>query len=237
MKKHIIWLLTALIIMTLFCCTSAMAAVIIASGTCGIEGDNLTWTLDNEGTLLIDGTGDMADWKYGNDASWYSERSQIKKVVIGSKVTNIEDCAFNDCVNMTSVTIPDSVISIGDSAFGRCESLTSLTIPSSVMSIGENVFSCCTGLKDITVASGNTAYCSLNGVLFDRNVTVVICYPAGKTDFSYNIPNSVMHIGSSAFSRCRNLTNISIPSSVTSMGEYAFSIMVPLSRPLYEKTS
>ena len=78
MKKHIICFLMTLIIMTLFYSGSAMAAEIVSSGNCGIKGDNLTWTLDNEGTLIINGTGDMADWNYGNGAPWYSERTQIK---------------------------------------------------------------------------------------------------------------------------------------------------------------
>ncbi|MBQ9392453.1 MAG: leucine-rich repeat domain-containing protein, partial [Oscillospiraceae bacterium] len=124
------------------------------SGSCG---DDLTWTLDDAGTLTISGTGKMKDWTYNNTAPWHSNRSSIKKVTIGNSVTSIGDWAFYYCTGLTSVTIPDSVTSIGDRTFSYCSGLTSVTIPDSVTSIGDRTFSDCSGLMNITIPASVTS--------------------------------------------------------------------------------
>ena len=125
---------------------------ILASGTCG---DNLTWTLDDAGTLTISGTGAMDD--YGGDAPWYAWRNDIKAVSIPDGVTTIGLEAFSGCTSLTSVTIPDSVTSIGVDAFYSCTSLTSVTIPDGVTSIGEFSFQRCTSLTSVTIGNGVTS--------------------------------------------------------------------------------
>ena len=142
-------------------------------------------------------------------------------VTIGNRVTSIGNWAFAGCTGLTSVTIPNSVTSIGELAFCYCTGLTSVTIPNSVTSIGDDAFSVCTGLTSINVASDNPNYCSVNGVLFNKNRTTLISYPGGKQG-AYTIPNSVTSIGNYAFFRCSSLTSIEIPNSVTSIGGYAF---------------
>ena len=84
-----------------------------ASGTCG---DNLTWTLTDDGTLTISGTGSMTGYSY-DEAPWYSKRSSIQSLIIESGVTSIGRNAFFDCTRLTSVTIPEGVTSIGTYAF------------------------------------------------------------------------------------------------------------------------
>ena len=166
------------------------------------------------------------------------------KVVIGDGITSIEDKTFLSCTNLTSITIPNSVTSIGNGAFARCTGLTSITIPNNVTSIGDSVFSGCTGLTSITipnnvtsignrafdgcvgltsieVAANNANYSSENGVLFNKDKTILIQYPGGKQG-AYTIPNSVTSIGT-AFSDCIGLTSITIPNSITSIGNKAFS--------------
>ncbi len=118
--------------------------------------------------------------------------------------------------------IPNSVTSIGDWAFAWCDSLTSVTIGNGVTSIGEDAFWGCNGLTEIKVDASNKNYSSQDGVLFDKNKTVIIQYPIGNTRASYNIPNSVTSIGDYAFAYCDSLTSVTIPDSVTSIGEYAF---------------
>ena len=132
------------------------------------------------------------------------------------------DYAFENCGSLTSVTIPDSVTYIGYRAFNGCTSLTSITIPDSVTSIGLWAFDGCTGLTNINVNKNNTNYSSINGVLFNKNKTELIAYPAGKSDKNYTIPNSVTSISDYAFFDCTSLTNIAIPDSVTSIGPWAF---------------
>ncbi|MBQ6863673.1 MAG: leucine-rich repeat protein, partial [Clostridia bacterium] len=118
--------------------------------------------------------------------------------------------------------LPDSVTSIGKHAFSDCTSLASVTIPDSVTSIGEYAFCDCDSLTDITVDADNTAYCSEDGVLFNKSKTELIQYPVGNARTSYTIPDSVTSIGVAAFADCTSLTSVTIPDSVTSIGDWAF---------------
>ena len=156
-------------------------------------------------------------------SSAFSGCDKLTEITIPDNVRYIGDSAFRYCYGLTNITIPESVTSIGNSAFSSCSGLTSITIPGSVTSIGDAVFEGCANLTDITVAPGNPSYCSRNGVLFDKNCTKLLCYPAGKTDSTYAIPSGVMDICDSAFYNCSCLTNITIPDSVTSIGVDAFS--------------
>ena len=110
----------------------AARAEIVSSGTCGKDGDNLTWTLDDQGLLTISGTGEMASYNHWGTG--------VKEVVIESGVTSIGGYAFQNCSSLTSITIPESVKNIGDSAFYSCSSLSSITIPNEMTSIGNQVF-------------------------------------------------------------------------------------------------
>ncbi len=148
--------------------------------------------------------------------------SGLISVNIPEGVTSIGQWAFLGCSGLTSVIIPSSVTSIGKSAFYECSSLTSMTIPESVTSIGEAAFSHCSSLTAITVENGNSYYVSENGVLFNKNKTSLLCFPAGKTQSTYAIPESVTRIFPYAFDNCRSLTSVTIPNSVTSIGNYAF---------------
>ena len=173
---------------------TASAADIVDSGECG---ENVTWTLDSEGTLTISGEGDMTNYDW--DVS-----------------------PFNSNYNIKSVIIENGVTSIGYGAFYGCQSLSSVTIPDSVASIGYDAFSDCTSLTSINVDENNQNYKSIDGVLFDKNADTIICYPAEKTDKSYAIPDSVTSICDWAFSHCVRLTSITIPDSVTSIGYDTF---------------
>ncbi len=137
--------------------------------------------------------------------------------------TTIENFAFQNCYNLTSITLPDSITSIGASAFDGCSKLKSIEIPNSVSSISYTAFYGCNSLTDITVDESNQSYKSLNGILYNKNGSSILCYPAGKTATSFAIPNSVKTIGSSAFFGCRSLTSVTIPNSVTSIESAAFN--------------
>ena len=122
----------------------------VADGNCG---ENLTWTLDSEGTLTVSGTGEMPDVLY---TPWFDHMSQITTAVIEDGVTSIGDYAFLGCVNLTDITIPDSVTRIGSDAFNGCTGLTEITIPGSIAEISMNAFTDCTGLMNVEIQEGVT---------------------------------------------------------------------------------
>ena len=152
----------------------------------------------------------------------FSNCDSLTDITIPNTVTDIGTFAFSDCKSLSDITIPDSVKSIGYSAFCNCTSITTITIPSSVTSIGNYAFSGCADLTEIKVAAKNTNYVSVNGVLYNKNKTTLICYPQGKKGNNYNIIDSVTSIEGNAFNGCANLTDIAIPDSVKSIGPGAF---------------
>ena len=198
-----------------------------ASGTCG---ENLTWTLDDAGTLTISGTGEMRG--YYNYNPWEEHRRSIETVVIEDGITSIGGWAFQNCTGLKSVTIPDSVTSIGGSSFYQCTSLKKITIPDSVISIYDYAFESCKGLTEISIPNSVTSirarafqYCTgLKSVTIPDSVTEIGSGAfdgcTGLTEIT--IPDSVTSIGLEVFYRCNSLTEITIPDSVTSIGELAF---------------
>lgn len=173
-----------------------------------------------------------------------SENITIPSTIDGKEVTCIGDSAFYDCFNITSITIPDSVTSIYSNAFSGCINLTGITIPNSVTSIGDGAFSYCYKLHNLTVDPDNKYYTSIDGVLFNKEKTTLICCPAGYKKTTYSIPDSVTKIDSMAFNCCENLTSITIPNSVISIGYYAFencsgltSLTIPDSVAIIDNTA
>jgi uncharacterized repeat protein (TIGR02543 family) len=155
----------------------------------------------------------------GNSA--FGNCYRLTAVNIPDSVTAIGYLAFYNCTKITSVTIPDSVTSIGDSAFSSCNSLTSVNIGNSVTNIGNWAFCGCESLTAINVSENNLAYASVNGILFDKNLTALIQCPGGFAG-AYTIPDSVTNIGDGAFYGCKSLTSGNIPDSVTNIGGSAF---------------
>ncbi len=152
----------------------------------------------------------------------YPAEKSNTSYIIPDSVTSVGDFAFDNCFSLTSITIPDSVISIGDYAFNLCSSLTSVAIPDSVTSIGDIAFLNCYSLTYITISDSNKNYSDIDGVLFNKGQSELICYPAGRTDDSYIIPDSVTSIGRAAIHDCSSLASITMPDIVTSIGNNAF---------------
>ena len=118
--------------------------------------------------------------------------SSLTSITIPNSVTSIGVCAFESCSSLTSITIGNSVTSIGDWTFSYCSSLTSISIPNSVTLIGYWAFYGCKSLITIEVDINNQNYASIDGVLYNKNITSLICCPGGKTEIT--IPTSVTTI-------------------------------------------
>ena len=136
-------------------------------------------------------------------------------------VIQIQDCAFGDCAGLTQVTIPNSVVHIGDYGLGGC-GLTSITIPASVETIFDMAFYRCSYLNSINVDSDNPNYTSSNGVLFNKAMTKLILYPAGKSITDYTIPESVTNLGHGAFGYSR-LQRVTLPSRLSAVPYLSFA--------------
>ncbi|MBQ4283290.1 MAG: InlB B-repeat-containing protein [Lachnospira sp.] len=166
----------------------------IASGTCG---DNLTWVLENDGTLKISGNGRI------NRSPWYTYKESIKYVIIEYGVTYIGVEIFDSYKNLESVVIPNSVTEIDDYAFYACEKLTKIEIPDSVTVIGQAAFSTCVNLEEVSMPNHMT---EMRGYAFYncRSLKSIV------------IPDGIPWLGAT-FEGCTNLETVKIPNSVISM--------------------
>lgn len=211
----------------------------------GYDGD-ISWHFDGNHTLTISGNGAMRDYEYNNRPAWYSIRDRIENLVVEEGVTHIGNQAFQFCGNLKEAALSDSIRSIGGNAFWCCESLMtielpnqlerigvgaflgcnklqSVHIPSRVSNIEEQAFNQCSQLHCIDVDASNPYYRSIDGVLLNKAGTVLLCYPAGKPDSVYQVPEGVAEIDSYVFDCCYNLVEINFPESVRVIGDCAFN--------------
>ena len=181
--------------------------------------------------------------------------SNLTTITIPSTIEEIEANAFYLCKNLTTVIIPEGVTTIGEASFQSCSNLTAIELPSSLTYIGpssfwstsltsidipQNVdviseaFSYCFELTSINVNPKNECFTSVDGVLFTKDMKVLIQYPRGKSSLetSYTVPSGVKEIGTYAF-RNTSLSKVNLPQGLVYIGTNAFfsssisSIKVP----------
>ena len=156
----------------------------------------------------------------------FSGCTGLTNVVIPDSITAISDGVFYNCKSITDLTISNNTKSIGNSSFNGCQSLSSVRLPSGIISIGENAFYGCSNLTSVYYGGTVTDWC---GIAFNDSVFSNPLYYAHKLYISNTlvtdliIPNSVRSVGQFAFSGCTSLSSVSVSSSVTSIGAYSFS--------------
>ncbi len=207
------------------------------------DGPNINegtdWVLYSNGRLVIRSDSGMADWQHYSWSEYvaaldiepgvtsigaysFAQYTVLRKVSIPDTVTTIGDYAFAQCTALTGVTLPDSVETIGAGAFAM-SGFTSLHVPEGVTSIGPGAFAYCPSLTAFTVDEFNTSYSVEEGILYNKDKTALVSYPAGKTESSFIAPGTVTDIVSGAFAYASNLNSILIPERVETIGEGAFS--------------
>lgn len=165
----------------------------------------------------------------------------LKSVTLQNGVETINDAAFRDCKQLTTVSLPNTLITIGSRAFSYCNSLESIVIPNSVTTLGYEAFYECTNLTSIEIPNSVTsigtyafARCtSLARITIPSNLTTIAEYTfAGCSNlggfiinnkYTTTLHNKITTINRYAFSGCKNLTSISIPNTVSNMGEKVFN--------------
>ena len=148
--------------------------------------------------------------------------SSLENVNLSNNLKKIEWDVFDGCTSLEMIELPNNLIEIGTEAFNACKSLKNIEIPSTVKIIGYGVFTECTSLENIEVDNNNLNYTSENGILFNKEKTKIIVYPAGKNDIEYTIPNTVTCIGESAFKDVSSLETVRLPDSVITIENFAF---------------
>ena len=188
--------------------------------------------------VIADGVSSIGD-------NAFSGCDTLEKVTIADSVTSIGEGAFENCEKLTSVTLPrelrrigfgaffscrsakfnalpQNLVTIDTVAFYGCEKLTELEIPASVTTIGYGCFASCSNLRVITVADGNENFTVENGVLYNRDKTLLLQAPGALAE-KVIIPDSVAVIGNNAFDGCYRLPEVTIPTGVQRIGTYAFN--------------
>ena len=151
----------------------------------------------------------------------FRECNNLKKVILNEGVAKIEGSAFVFCSSLEQIKLPQSLMSIGSGAFDNCTSLISVELPDNAI-ISSDTFRGCKNLSKIVLSDTNNNYIVKNGILYNKNMTRILCYPAGIKDTEFSVPDTVKTIGDFAFYGAKVLESINIPDSVTNIGTDAF---------------
>ena len=188
------------------------------TGKCG---EAATWKFNKTtGKLVISGAGSFGA------SEEFSGCTVIRSVVIEQGITEIGENAFSGCAYLKNVSLPDSLKKIDNEAFSSCERLENITIPKNVTEIEEPFLYCdvLSGkLTSVCVDPENKNYSSdENGVLYNKDKTVLIRYPLGNKRREFTVPDGVRTIADSAFNGAENLIGITLADSVQTIQDNAF---------------
>ncbi len=219
-----------------FCGCSGLTSIVIPKGVtwignsafCNCKGlisIELPDGVISMGEYVFDACSNLTSISIPESVTYIDERAfrnctSLTSITLPKGIKRIYNGLFEGCTNLSSVNIPENVSSIYQNAFKNCSSLTTMEIPENVDYIEGGAFYGCTGLTAFILDEDNQNYTTLNGVLFNKEITEIIAIPGGLT--SVPIPETMTVIGDYAFSGCFSLTSLDIPESITSIGKYAF---------------
>lgn len=187
--------------------TPINAAEIVVQGMCG---ENIAWTLYDDGLLDISGSGEMENYDMHDvHAPWYEIRDSITKIVVTGEITNIGGYTFFRCENVVSVEIPESVTIIGEGAFRLTSNLEYIDLPKGLTEIGEFAFEQ-SGIKEITIPEN-----------VNRLEDYLFCW-SEKIEKVTVLSKKIEYIGRMAFDSCNNLQEVNFAGEVEYVGENAF---------------
>lgn len=218
---------------------------LMATVDSGVCGDNLTWTLDGEGTLTISGTGDMMEWTSVSAVPWNDCRVDIVKVIIEHGATTIGNFAFCDCTALADIDLPEGLKTIGRQSFAGCNRLKYVVVPDSVTAIDEFAFYGCSNLEEITIpfvgkSKTETNCLRMFGYIFgyttsnkEGTVEQYYCHPNDSSIMHtgyYYIPSTLkkvtvtteIEIPDNAFNNCTMLEEVTLGRATTAIGNHAF---------------
>ena len=175
-----------------------------------VAGNNLNF-ISEDGVLFNKGKTRLLQFPCGKNTEY----------AVPNSVTTLVGSSFRGCKKQSRVSIPDSVKVLGSFTF-KDTGLTTVTVPSSVENIGNGTFAYCPNLLSIEVEANNTNFTSVNGVLYDKSVNKLFQFPAGMSVNNFTFPVSVNELGYCSFAGSNLITNITIPSRITTIGREAF---------------
>ena len=138
----------------------------------------------------------------------------LPRIIIPENVTTIENHAFENCEGLTSIAIPSGVTRINRQAFSWCDNLASATISESVTAIEDGIFLGCETLQSITVSTNNPEFCSVDGIMYDKDKYELVSYPSGRITSTLVIPAGVIEVLPLSFNASDVLINLTIPDQV-----------------------
>ena len=226
-------------------CCNGCGEILIRRVSAPSEG--LSYLSNGDGTYTVAGIGTCEDEEVvipsmhnGGRVTAIAEKAfygcvSLTIIEIPAGVTAIGEDAFSDCFGLEDIFVDrnnENYSSVDGVLFDKAQTelisypgsktATQYTVPASVTKIRSRAFNACYDLTDIFVDENNAYYSSVGGVLFNKAQTELVCYPAGKSETRYTVPDGVKRIGDWAFDNCSALTEIELPSGMTSIGACAF---------------
>ncbi len=198
-----------------FSCCYSLQSIVLPPNLGNMDAGVFSSCRELKSVTLSTGYNRVPEWAFSGCTS-------LESIVMPDCIRTIAYGAFEECSGLHSVTFNQGLKTIEETAFTKCYSLEEVTIPRYVSSIQESAFYRCTGLQAIHVDPDNTYYCDVDGVLYNKNKTILMTYPYGSPRESYDVLSTTQTISKRAFDCCYGIQRINIPPSVTTIGEQAF---------------